>query len=122
MFDNFVLNSLQEREFLGDKIYRVDSETERDIEEILSIGKAYKEYKDELERNSYINIALAEVDVGPNELKNDPLAQLEDIDDDVFQSYLMFDEYKSLDLDIGNDSDVDDGMNQLMACMDDISI
>jgi hypothetical protein len=75
-----------------------------------------------LERNSYINIALAEVDVGPNELKNHPLAQLEDIDDDVFQSYLMFDEYKSLDLDIGNDSDVDDGMNQLMACMDDISI
>jgi hypothetical protein len=122
LFDNFVFNSLQEREFLGDKIYRVDSETERDIEEILRIGKAYTDYKDELERNSYINIALAEVDVGPNELKNDPLAQLEDIDDDVFQSYLMFDEYKSLDLDIGNDSDVDDGMNQLMACMDDISI
>lgn len=112
--------SLQEMEFLGDELYRVDSETQRDIDEILSIAKEYREYKDELERNAYSNITLPDDDV--SDLKNDPLAQLEEIDEDVFQSYLMFDEYKSLDLDVGNDIDVDDGISKLMACMDDISI
>lgn len=115
--------ALEERALLGDELNRVDSETARDIEEILGIAKAYKEYKYEMEMNAFANISLPDDDdLGQLDFKNDPLAQLEDIDEDVFQSYLLFDEYKSLDLDVGSDYDVDDGIDKLMACMDDISI
>lgn len=116
----------QERELLGDEIHRVDTETEQEINEILAVMRAYQNHKDGLARTANLNYR-SNIDDIDQKVIDDEVGKLEDIDEDVFQSYLMFDEYnKVADISAGyddGDDDLGDGpMSALMACMDDISI
>ena len=97
---------------LGEELDRVDAGTERDIEEALHAIRAIHE-KDDVKIMAFVDDGLGQGAIDAVAL------QFEDVDEDVLQSYLMFDEYKGLDLelDIGEDEQDD-----LLLRIDDLSI
>jgi hypothetical protein len=117
-----ILRRLQEREILGDELFRVDAETERDVQQFLDVMKVYEEYRNELKRSEYNEILSRKLDLGQKAI-DEALAKYEEVDEDVMKSYLMFDDSKTLDINDGDEFEMDVGaVNKLIGCMDDISI
>jgi hypothetical protein len=95
---------------LAGKLDRVDAHSERDIEEALRAIRAVDDQDD-----------LDDMPPTDDDFQQEAIV-FEEVDDAVLQSYLMFDEYQGLDLELNIGEGEEDVHDDLMSRIDDLSI